>query len=233
MSYGAEPREAREPAWSRVMVDRLRELDTCAVSDALDLLGLTGVVLGPRRLWPVPSVVAGLVRTIQAGPRRDGVAAGHIAAAAVDDSGPEDVLVIANGGRTDVSCWGGILSVAAARRRIAGVVIDGACRDIAESEAVEFPVFALRTVPTSARGRIVQLEMDCVVEIEGVEVSPGDYVVADATGVAFIPGSRLEDVLTAAERVAQREAAMVRSVQQARPVADVMHDTQFPTIETR
>ncbi len=209
---------------------RLRALDTCAVSDALDLLGLPGVVLGPRRLWPAPSVVAGLVRTVQAGPRPDTGPTGHIAAAAVDDSGPEHVLVIANGARADVSCWGGILSVAATRRGIAGVVIDGACRDIAESEELGLPVFGIRTVPTSARGRIVQLDMDCAVEIEGVVVSAGDYVMADATGVAFIPGPRLTDVLDAAERVAEREVAMASSVRQGRSVSDAMHDTQFPTL---
>jgi regulator of RNase E activity RraA len=225
MSSEAAPADTGGP------VDRLRALDTCSVSDALDMLGLPGVVLGLRRLWPIPGVVAGLVRTVLAGPRREGGSAGHIAAAAVDLSGPEHVLVIANSGRADVSCWGGILSVAAARRGIAGVVIDGACRDIAESEELQMPVFGVCTVPASARGRIVQLDMNCAVEVEGVRVSPGDYVIADATGVAFVPGTRVEDILAAAERLVQREAEMVRSVRQGRPVAEVMHDSQFPTLE--
>ena len=66
-----------------------------------------------------------------AGPRQEGRPAQHIAATAIEAG---DVLVIADDGRVDGSCFGAILALAAARRGIEGVVIDGACRDIAESE---------------------------------------------------------------------------------------------------
>ena len=98
------------------MLDRLRALDSCAVSDALDTLGLPGAVTGIGPLWAVRDPVAGRVRTVLAGPRQSDRPAQHIAAAAIEAAGRGDVLVIANAGRTDVSCWGGILTLAATRQ---------------------------------------------------------------------------------------------------------------------
>ncbi len=129
------------------MLDRLRALDSCAVSDALDTLHLPGATPGIRPLWPVSAPVAGRVRTVQAGPRQDGKPVQHIAAAAIEAAETGDVLAIATNGRVDVSCWGGILTLTARRNGIGGVVIDGACRDIVESEAHGFPVFGRAVVP--------------------------------------------------------------------------------------
>jgi regulator of RNase E activity RraA len=213
------------------MLDRLRALDTCAVSDALDTLNLPGATTGIRPLWAVTGPVAGRVRTVQAGPRRSGKPAQHIAASAIEAAEPGDVLVIANDGRTDVSCWGGILTLAARRNGIGGVVIDGACRDIAESAEQGFPVFGRAVVPVSARGRIVQLAMDEPVEFAGLVVHPGDVVLADQNGVAFVRSEDLEKVITLAERIVAREQNMAEAVKAGQPVTEVMHDSKFPAIE--
>jgi regulator of RNase E activity RraA len=214
-----------------MLLHRLRALDSCAVSDALDTLELPGATTGIRPLWGVPAPVAGRVRTVLAGSRQSGKPAQHIAAAAIEAADPGDVLVIANGGRTDVSSWGGILTLAAGRRGIGGVVIDGACRDIAESAEQGFPVFGRAVVPVSARGRIVQLAMDEPVEFAGVVVRPGDAVLADGNGVVFVPAAELDRVVQLAERIAAREQAMADAVRAGHPVTDVMHDSKFPTIE--
>jgi regulator of RNase E activity RraA len=212
-------------------LDRLRGLDTCAVSDALDTLGLAGATTGIGPLWAVPAPVAGRVRTVLAGPAEPGRPAQHIAAAAIEAAAAGDVLVIANSGRVDVSSWGGILTQAAGLRGIGGVVIDGACRDIAESEEHGFPVFGRAVVPVSARGRIVQLAMEEPVEIAGTTVHPGDAVLADRNGVVFVPAAELDRVLGLAERIVARETAMAAAVNRGRPVTEVMHDSEFPTVE--
>jgi regulator of RNase E activity RraA len=212
------------------MLDRLRALDSCAVSDALDTLGLPGAVTGIGPLWAVRDPVAGRVRTVLAGPRQSDRPAQHIAAAAIEAAGRGDVLVIANAGRTDVSCWGGILTLAATRRALGGVVIDGACRDIAESEAHGFPVFGRAVVPVSARGRIVQLAMAEPVVFAGVTVHPGDAVLADRNGVVFVPAAELGRVIALAERITAREAAMADAVLAGQPVTEVMHDSKFPAV---
>jgi regulator of RNase E activity RraA len=141
------------------------------------------------------------------------------------------VLVIANDGRTDVSCWGGILTLAAGRKGIGGVVIDGACRDITESAERGFPVFGRAVVPVSARGRIAQLAMDEPVEFAGLVVYPGDVVLADANGVVFIQADQLERVIALAELIVAREQRMAEAVSAGQPVTEVMHDSKFPTIE--
>ena len=215
----------------RPSIDRIRALDTCAVSDALDTLGLPGATTGIGPLWAVPLPVAGRVRTVLAGPRQSGKPAQHIAAAAIEAAAAGEVLVIANGGRTDVSSWGGILTLAARRRALGGVVIDGACRDITESAEQGFPVFGRAVVPVSARGRIVQLAMDEPIEFAGVTVHPGDAVLADRNGVVFVPAADLDRVVRLAEKIVDRERAMAAAVSAGQPVTEVMHDSRFPTIE--
>jgi regulator of RNase E activity RraA len=213
------------------VLERLRRLDACAISDALDTLGLPGATVGVRPLWDVPGVIAGRARTVTAGPRVADQPADHIAAAAIEAASDEDVLVIANSGRVDVSCFGGILTLAAKRRGVTGVVIDGACRDIAESEQHEFPVFGRAVVPVSARGRIVQLAMDEPVEFAGVTVDAGDYVLADRNGVVFVGAADAVAVIALAERIIDRENRIAAAVNGGQPVTEVMHDSKFPTAE--
>ena len=212
-------------------LERLRRLDSCAVSDSLDTIGLQGATIGIGPLWPSPKPLVGRARTITAGPRQTDGPAEHIGAAAIQAAGAGDVLVIANGARLDVSCFGGILALAATHRGIGGVVIDGVCRDIAESQEMEFPVFGRGVVPVSARGRIVQLAMEEPVPFAGVTVHPGDYVLADRNGVVFVPSAAVDHVLNLAEHIVARESAMAAAVRSGRPVTEVMHDSRFPTAE--
>jgi regulator of RNase E activity RraA len=210
---------------------RLRALHTCAVSDALDTLNLPGATTGIRPLWAAPGPMAGRVRTVRVGPRTSGSPAQHVAAAAIEAADPGDVPIIANGGRTDVSTWGGILTLAARRRGIGGVIIDGACRDIAESAEQGFPVYGQAVVPVSARGRVVQLAMEEPVEVVEVLVRPGDVVLADGNAVVFVPDIVLDPVIALAERIVTREIAMAEAVRAGQSVTEVTHDSRFPTIE--
>jgi regulator of RNase E activity RraA len=208
-------------------LDALAALDTCAVSDALDNLGLLGAAVGLRPLWPCTSVVVGRARTVQAGQRTPDAPGTHIASPAVADAVPGDFIVIANDGRLDVSCWGGILTHGALAKGVAGVVIDGACRDIAESEGLGLPVYGRAVVPVSARGRVVQLAMDVSVSVADVVVRPGDLVIGDACGVVFVPSARAAEVIEQAQVITKREARMVASVEAGRSIIETMSDSQF------
>jgi len=217
---------------ARDLLTGVSGIDACAVSDALDSLGVRAQVADRiRAMWPVgDTVVVGRVRTVQAGPRSSRAPAAHIAAATVAEASEGDVIVVANEGREDVSCWGGILTEAAVGQGVLGVVVDGACRDIAESQEARFPVFARRTTPTSARGRIVQLDAGAPVEIAGVTVHEGDLVVADATGVVFVPQDLAAQVAELAARIVSRENQMRDRVRAGSSVVEVMHDSAFPTL---
>jgi 4-hydroxy-4-methyl-2-oxoglutarate aldolase len=202
-------------------VSRLRALDTCAVSDALDALGLPGAALGLHsvtgrhhlagRAVTIDLVEAGTVES----PR-------HLGTAAIDASGPGDVIVVAHHGRPNVSGWGGVLSTGARKAGIEGVVVDGAVRDVDEATDLGLPVFALTGVPVTARGRVVERAWNADVELAGVAVRPGDYVVADGSGVVFVPAASIDAVLDKAETIAAKERAMVARVHDGQPMVEVM-----------
>jgi len=205
------------------LAERLSALDACVVSDALDELALPGSVTG---LQPLSGTrLVGRARTVLTGPARPG--GKHVAAQTVAVSGWGDVVVIGGGGRTDVSCWGGILTAAAMRRGLSGVVIDGAARDVDEIRAQGFPVFARGATTRTARGRITQVTADEPVEIAGVTVAPGDLVIADGSGVVFVPAGRAAEVLDIAGRLQARQARILQLVRAGEPVTELMSDASL------
>jgi regulator of RNase E activity RraA len=176
-------------------------LDTATVSDALDACGLPPGQGGLRPMWGRPKV-AGYAVTVELEPL-DGQLGGehggaHILTDAIAGAGPDDIIVVANGGRTDVSSWGGIVSVGAAMRSIRGVITDGACRDVGQARDLGFPVFARAQVPVTARGRLRQKSAGEPVLVGDVTVCPGDVVMADEDGVVIIPRQRAAEVLDGA-----------------------------------
>ncbi len=215
-------------------VARLAALDTCAVSDAIDSLGLAGAAPGLAPLWE-GGRIAGRVHTVALRPLLAGVVpptGRHLGTTAIEAAGPGDVIVVANGGRTDSGAWGGLLSAAAHARGVAGVVVDGACRDVDEAVGLGFPVFARGVTPVSARGRTIEEATDIPVLVAGVRVAPGDYVVADCSGVIFVAEDAAARVLDAAESIAAREAAMLADIAAGTPVTQVL-DRRYEEMTTR
>ena len=202
-------------------VSRLRSLDACAVSDALDALNLPGVADGLSAM-STPRRIAGRVITVQLVPADGHPPARHLCSAAVEAGDPDAVIVIDHAGRDTVAGWGGILSRAAVRHGVAGVIIDGAARDLDESRELDLAIYARAGTPRTARGRIVERDWNIPVSICGVSVSPDDLVIADASGVVFVPQARAEQVITLAESVVVKEARMAADVATGMPVSQVM-----------
>jgi 4-hydroxy-4-methyl-2-oxoglutarate aldolase len=203
------------------LVARLAKLDTCAVSDALDRLGLSGAVNGLHPMWQCPRTVGRVitVKLKRAGAERP---ARHLGTAAVEAATLGDVIVIDHGGRLEAAGWGGILSLAAKVKGVAGVIVDGACRDVDESRDVGLPIFARAGTPVTARGRIVEESFNEPIRIGHVAVSPGDLVIADWSGVVFVSRVRAEEIVKTAEEIAAREAQMAEAVRAGRSVVEVM-----------
>ena len=129
---------------------------------------------------------------------------------------PGDVIVV------DAGCWGGILTLGASLRGVAGVVADGPVRDVDEARGLDFPVFARASTARTARGRIVELGTGVPVRIGDVNVGAGDFVIADGSAVVFVRAADLERVVEAAEQIAAREAAMADALRAGRPITEVM-----------
>jgi regulator of RNase E activity RraA len=219
-------------------LERLGRLDACAVSDALDALGLAGVIDGVTCLTGLARV-AGRAVTVELGPAGESGATGesgaagesgvagtashrHLGTAAAEACRPGDVIVIAHQGRGDSAGWGGNLSRAARRNGAVGVVCDGAVRDVDEARDVGLPLWATGATPRTARGRTVERCWNEPVVLAGVRVAPGDYLVADSTGVVAIAASDIEAVLERAEVIAAKEAAMAAAIDAGVPVSEVM-----------
>jgi regulator of RNase E activity RraA len=204
-------------------VARLLRIDSCALSDAMDRLGLPPAVSGmaPRT---VPRRIAGRAMTVRLaeGSPPPGAPVRHLCSAAIEAAERGGIIVVQHVPGLDAGGWGGILSRAALARGLAGCVTDGAARDVDEAREIGFPVFAAAVTARTARGRLHEASTGEHVTIGGVGVAPGDYVLADGSGVVFISAGDIARVLATAEMIAAREAAMARDIEAGRPVSQVM-----------
>lgn len=205
---------------SKELIEDFKLISTCNVSDALDKLGLKCGIAGIRPVYDCPKVVGPAItmRIIPFGPE---VPSGHMGVDAISFAESGDVIVIDNGGRVDQNCWGEVLTFGAQQVGVAGVIIDGATRDVDIIKEANFPVYAKGIVPFTARGRNIQGGFNCTVQLGGAQVRPGDIVMADINGVVVIPAERAVEVLEVSKDLFEREAEMVRLLKSGIPMAEV------------
>jgi regulator of RNase E activity RraA len=206
------------------LLERLKKLSTTNISDALDKVGLKGGIIGILPVWDCGKIAgrAVTVKITAAGltPSRH-----HLGIEAINAAASGDVIVVDNGGRRDVSCWGGILATAASVKGISGVVVDGACRDVDDYVDIGFPVYARNPVPVTARNRVMQEAFNVLIQCGGTQVRPGDYVIADRSGVCIIPQEKIAEILGIAEDLYQKEALMVNELKLGANILEV--DAKF------
>ena len=201
---------------------RLSSLDSCAVSDALDKLGLEGVVIGIPRVSSERRI-SGRVLTVKLGAAVDSsTPTRHLSTTAVEGATPGDIIVIEQRSGIDAAGWGGNLSLAAKLRGIAGTIVEGPARDIDESRELDFPVFARSLTCHTARGRLIQVSANQPIAVGDVTVASGDYVVADGSAVVFVAQKEILRVLEIAEGIVAREKTMAAALRGGAPVSQVM-----------
>lgn len=183
------------------LIAGLREIPSIS-SEVADLLNQWGWATVGRdssiahRVGPKPMV--GQAVTLSYLPERELAAAGpighlaHHTAASVGH--PGDVLVISTHGVLDASVLGGQGAMALAARGLVGAVVDGAMRDLDEVRAAGISAWARSVIPQSGVGRLEAVGIDGPVLCAGVQVHPGDLVVADESGVVFIPEELVDRV---------------------------------------
>lgn len=114
---------------------------------------------------------------------------------AAEQAPPGSVIVIDAGGELERALWGDRMARLASERGIAGLVIDGAVRDVDGIEALAFPVFAAGCCPTPPNRDQpggLRIEITC----GGMRVRPGDIIYGDTDGVVVIPAERHHEVLS-------------------------------------
>jgi 4-hydroxy-4-methyl-2-oxoglutarate aldolase len=204
------------------ILERLGALDSCAVSDAKDSLGLPAALSGIGR-QSGDGLLVGRVKTVELveGVPPPEMPKVHLGARAIEASDADSVIVVAHPG-IDAGAWGGVLSTGAQLAGVRGVVLDGPTRDRDEAMGLGFAIFARGTTARTARGRVYEKSTGEQISIADQSVADGDYVIADGSGVVFIRNEDIERVLAAAERIARKEVAMVASLRAGNPITSVM-----------
>jgi len=188
------------------LVERCRAIATSTWSDALDQLGVVGVIHG-LSVRSGTGRVAGRAVTV----KETVGAPGSYPIEAFDVGGFLDaisstsILVVEMGGAA-VSTFGGLAAQAAVARGVSGVVIDGGSRDVADVQAAGLWLATRHITPVSGKGRVKVDGINVPITVCSITVNPGDYIIADETGVVCVNADVLMEALPIAEELTARDS---------------------------
>ncbi|KAF4961865.1 hypothetical protein F66182_18223, partial [Fusarium sp. NRRL 66182] len=203
ISVNSSPRNPkRASAEDQELVELLTGLDSPAISDALDKLGIQGQALNLMPLSNNNKVTIGPAFTVRYLPASS--PPGSVGDF-IDDVATGDVVVIDNGGRKDCTVWGDIMTQYAGLRGIAGTVIDGVCRDVNRAISDDYPIFTVGRWMRTGKDRVQVGGINESIGVGKVRVEPRDIVVADANGVVIIPRERVREVNEVARIIEKSE----------------------------
>ncbi|HJS05472.1 MAG TPA: RraA family protein, partial [Variovorax sp.] len=208
MPYKALRKNPSAPQVDARILAALRDIPVAALSDNMHRnIGTTGLLPYHR---PVAGTLAGTAVTARS---RGGDNLTYLRA--LEFCRPGDVLVVDAGGDLANAVVGGILSFYAAHIGVAGVVIDGAVRDVAEIRAREFPVYA-RGVTHRGPYKDGPGEINVPVSVGGMVVNPGDIVVGDQDGLMAFARDEAELLIEKARAHLATEAETIRAMKEGR-----------------
>lgn len=218
------------PALSAEILEGFRALPdlTGMSSDAMDELGIVGVV--PASVLKPTDPKARLVgraltvMNVAASARvRENVAGGVSGMAEIEAHNltePGDVLVLK--GVDQISNMGGMSATIGHRQGQLGAIVDGAVRDVDHSRDIGYAIWSRSISPITGKWRVKTIAVNKPVTICGIAVNPGDLVLADETGVCFIPRERAADVLARARKIAASEVVREAKIASGVPVAELL-----------
>src|SRR5262252_10203474 len=206
---------------------------TGVISDAMDELGIPCGVIGASILKPTIAnrTIAGPALTVRNIVQRINPLEGartHVNKMAEFEAhnlaSPGDVLVI--DGVPNISNMGGISAQTGKRQGEIGAIVMGGVRDIAHSRAVGYPLWASEITPATGKWRLETVEINGEIQIGDVRVMPGDLVVADDSGVCFIPRDYILEVLELCEKKAKAEDVRCKAIVGGVAVAEIWPGTR-------
>jgi regulator of RNase E activity RraA len=187
----------------------LAAFSAATVSDAMDRLGLLGSAHGVGPLSDRAARFCGRAYTVRY--VNSGATPGTVGDY-LDEVTPGQVVVLDNGGRTDCTVWGDILTTMAADRGVAGTVIHGVCRDVARALELGYPIHSRGRFMRTGKDRVEVSDVERPVTLGDVRVAPGDLILGDEDGVVVVARAVEDEVLTVAKEISEREAAIVADV---------------------
>ncbi len=140
---------------------------------------------------------------------------------AIDIAEDGDVIVIYNGSK-HIAPWGGLATLSCLNKGIAGIVIDGAVRDIEEIHKLGLPVFASNNVPNAGDPKGFG-EINAEIKCGGMEVNPGDYVIGDDNGVVVVPKERAYEIARRAKEVEKSEKRLYDEIKRGSTLSEILN----------
>jgi len=138
---------------------------------------------------------------------------------AIDQAAEGDVIVIDAGG-AGPAVWGELASHSAKEKKLAGVVIDGAVRDVADIRRMKFPAFAKMVTPSAGEPKGFG-EIGVPVNISGTKIFPGDWVIGDDDGVMILPDKKAIEFTNRAMDVLERENRIRKEIKEGSTLGTV------------
>ncbi len=142
--------------------------------------------------------------------------------AMIDAAKPGEVGVIVVEGSLDLAGIGGLMATAAKSRGMAGILVDGGVRDLAEIRSLGLTLFARSVSPGSSVGRYASVSRDIEVNCAGIKVRPGDIIVAGEDGVVVVPKEQEQSILKRSQEIDDRETKMVPFIKQFKSLGETV-----------
>ena len=173
-----------------------KDIPTATIANALDDVGkLINSSTAIRPINPNMRLIGrALTVDVEAGEPGDFTSEDFRVGAMLDAAQTGDVLVVSAKG-AKASIWGGMASLAATVKGIAGLVVDGSVRDVDEINACGFNVFSRHVIPTTGRTRLNVKSIGNEISVDGVIVNCGDVIIGDSTGLVVVPYDQAPKVL--------------------------------------
>ena len=212
--YTAHPQE---------MVDAYRHVEAASVSDSMEQVLHEKRYMSHRMQAIFPTKFAGTAVTVllKREENRDPDALTGMLKA-IDSGGTGSVYVMTVQDGADIAGMGGLMGTAMAARGYAGAVVDGGVRDVPQLKRVQFPVYALGPVPSTSVGHYRFAGADIPITCDGVEVNPGDIIVADQDGVVVVPRAHAADILIKAQALDNSEHSMYPFIEKYHSIVEAV-----------
>lgn len=211
------------------IVENFKKLDTTAISDALDRLGIRG---GCQGILPQVPGTKAVGRAFTVRYRPCGITKGTVGDF-LEDVEAGQVVVLDNGGRTYGTVWGDIMTVYAIRKGISGTIIDGVCRDLPKILDLKYPIFTRGRFMVTGKDRVEVDAINVAVSISDIVVKPWDIVVADDTGVVIVPSERAEEVLKIAKEIDEAEKEILELIEKGVSLKEARSKVGYHKLQSR
>ncbi|HZR56474.1 MAG TPA: RraA family protein [Terriglobales bacterium] len=206
------------------LIDAFKHVEVASVSDAMEQV-LGKKMYMTHRMQPIfTSKFAGFALTVRLkkdeGNNDPTALSGMLAA--IDGGAANSVYVMSVEDGADIAGMGGLMGTAMAARGFSGAVIDGGVRDVGYLRKIGFPVFAVGIVPSTSVNHYRFAGSQVPIVCDGVTVSAGDIVVADADGVAVVPRAKADEVLALAQQMDFKEHSMYPYIEKMKSIEEAV-----------